>query len=144
MSNQRNRAFRLSFIRRRIITLCRSRALRAALLAELNGGPDAALVVEMVERARLPTRLPTQVVTPMPQQNGEEARAEEPNPPVQPVSPPRQERPNPPVQPVSPPRQERPDAPTHVETPPQEEVTDSVGHSVATAVIIVDSDSDSD
>ena len=129
MSNQRNRAFRLSFIRRRIITLCRSRALRAALLAELNGGPDAALVVEMVERARLPTRLPTQVVTPVPQQNGEEARAEEPNPPVQPVSPP---------------RQERPDPPTHVETPPQEEATDSVGNSAATAVIIVDSDSDSD
>ena len=129
MSNQRNRAFRLSFIRRRIITLCRSRALRAALLAELNGGPDAALVVEMVERARLRTRLPTQVVTPVPQQNGEEARAEEPNPPVQPVSPPRQERPGP---------------PTHVETPPQEEATDSVGNSAATAVIIVDSDSDSD
>ena len=129
MSNQRNRAFRLSFIRRRIITLCRSRALRAALLAELNGGPDAALVVEMVERARLPTRLPTQVVTPVPQQNGDEARAEEPNPPVQPVSPP---------------RQERPDPPTHVETPPQEEATDSVGNSAATAVIIVDSDSDSD
>ena len=127
MSNQRNRAFRLSFIRRRIITLCRSRALRAALLAELNGGPDAALVVEMVERARLPTRLPTLVVTPVPQQNGEEARAEEPNPPVQPVSPP---------------RQERPDPPTHVETPPQEEVTDSVGNSAATAVIIVDSDSE--
>ena len=129
MSNQRNRAFRLSFIRRRIITLCRSRALRAALLAELNRGPDAALVVEMVERARLPTRLPTKVVTPVPQQNGEEARVEEPNPPVQPVSPP---------------RQERPDPPTHVETPPQEEATDSVGNSAATAVIIVDSDSDSD
>ena len=127
MSNQRNRAFRLSFIRRRIITLCQSRALRAALLAELNGGPDAALVVEMVERARLPTRLPTQVVTPMPQQNGEEARAEEPIPPVQPVNPP---------------RQERSDPPNHVETPPQEEATDSVGNSAATAVIIVDSDSD--
>ena len=124
-----NRAFRLSFIRRRIITLCQSRALRAALLAELNGGPDAALVVEMVEQARLPTRLPTQVVTPVPQQNGEEARAEEPNPPVQPMSPP---------------RQERPDPSTHVETPPQEEATDSVGNSAATAVIIVDSDSDSD
>ena len=127
MSKQKNRTFRLSFIRRRIITLCQSRALRAALLAELNGGPDAALVVEMVERARLPTRLPTQVVTPVPQQNGEEARAEEPNPPVQPVNPP---------------RQERPDPPTHVEIPPQEEATDSVGNSAATAVIIVDSDSD--
>ena len=57
--------FRLSFIRWHIITLCQSRALRAALLAALNGGPDAGLVVEMVERARPPSRLPTQVVTPM-------------------------------------------------------------------------------
>ena len=57
--------FRLSFIRRRINTLCQSRALRAALLAALNGGPDAGLVVEMVERARPPSRIPTQVVAPM-------------------------------------------------------------------------------
>ena len=126
MSNQRNRAFRLSFIRKRIITLRQSRALRAALLAALNGGPEAALVVEMMERVRPPTRLPTQVVTPVSQQNEEEARVEEPVPPVQPVSPPRQERPN------------------HVETPPQEEVRDTEGNSAATAVIIVDSDSDSD
>ena len=49
MSKQKNRTFRLSFIRRRIITLCQSRALRTALLAELHGGPDAALVVDMVE-----------------------------------------------------------------------------------------------
>ena len=127
MSKQKNRNFRLSFIRRRIITLCQSRALRAALLAELHGGPDAALVVEMVEWARLPTRPPTQVVTPMPQQNGEETRAEVPNPPMQPVNPQ---------------RQERPDPPTNVETPPQEEATDTVGDSAATAVVIVDSDSD--
>ena len=127
MSKQKNRTFRLSFIRRRIITLCQSRALRAALLAELHGGPDAALVVEMVERARLHTRPPTQVVTPMPQQNGEETRAEVPNPPMQPVNPQ---------------RQERPDPPTNVETPPQEEATDTVGDSAATAVVIVDSDSD--
>ena len=127
MSKQKNRTFRLSFIRRRIITLCQSRALRAALLAELHGGPDAALVVEMVEQARLPTRPPTQVVTPMPQQNGEETRAEVPNPPMQPVNPQ---------------RQERPDPPTNVETPPQEEATDTVGDSAATAVVIVDSDSD--
>ena len=126
MSNQKNKTFRLSFIRRRIITLCQSRALRAALLAALNGGPDAALVVEMVERVRPPTRLPTQVVTPVSQQNEEEARVEEPVPPVQPVSPPRQER------------------PFHVETPPQEEVRDTEGNSAATSVIIVDSDSDSD
>ena len=57
--------FRLAFIRRRINTLCQSRALRAALLAALNGGPDAGLVVEMIERARPPSGLPTQVVAPM-------------------------------------------------------------------------------
>ena len=127
MSKQKNRTFRLSFIRRRIITLCQSRALRAALLAELHGGPDAALVVEMMERARLPTRPPTQVVTPMPQQNEEETRAEVPNPPMQPENPQ---------------GQEWPDPPTNVETPPQEEATDTVGDSAATALVIADSDSD--
>ena len=92
MSNQRNKTFRLSLIRRRIVSLCQSRALRAALLAALNGGPDAALVVEMVERVRPPSRLPIQVVTPVPQQEEEEeARVEEPVTPVQQVSPPRQE-----------------------------------------------------
>ena len=66
MSSQSSQStFRLSFIRCRIISLCQSRALRAALLAALNGGPDAALVVEMVERVRPPARLPTQIVTPM-------------------------------------------------------------------------------
>ena len=34
-------------------------------MAALNGGSDAGLVVEMVERARPPSRLPTQVVAPM-------------------------------------------------------------------------------
>ena len=119
MSNQRNKTFRLSLIRRRIVSLCQSRALRAALLAALNGGPDAALVVEMVERVRPPSRLPTQVVTPVPQQEEEEVRVEEPVTPVQQVSPPRQERPN--------------------QTPPQEN-RDTERNSV----IIVDSDSDSD
>ena len=120
MSNQRNETFRLSLIRRRIVSLCQSRALRAALLAVLNGGPDAALVVEMVERVRPPTRLPTQVVTPVPQQQEEEeARVEEPATPVQQVSPPWQERPN--------------------QTQPQEN-RDTERNSV----IIVDSDSDSD
>ena len=121
MSNQRNKTFSLSLIRRRIVSLCQSRALRAALLAALNGGPDAALVVEMVERVRPPSRLPIQVVTPtpVPQQEEEEARVEEPVTPVQQVSPPRQERPN--------------------QTPPQEN-RDTERNSV----IIVDSDSDSD
>ena len=46
------------------------------------------------------------------------------------------------MQPVNPQRQERPDQPTNIETPPQEEATDTVGDTAATAVVIVDSDSD--
>ena len=76
MSSQSSqRTFRLSFIRCRIISICQSRALRAVLLAALNGGSDAALVVEMVERVRPPARLPIQVVIPVPQR--EETSEEE-------------------------------------------------------------------
>ena len=148
MSKQKSSTFRLSFIRRRIITLCRSRALRAALLAELHGGPDAALVVEMVERARPPVRPPTQMVAPMPQQNEEEARPVVADPPTQSANPQGQVRPvvaDPPTQSANPQGQVRPvvtDPPTHIEAPPQEEATTSDGHSVATAVEIFDSDSE--
>ena len=121
MSNQRSRTFRLSFICRRIVSLCQSRALRSALLAALNGGPDAALVVEMIERVRPPTRLPIQVVTPVPQQEEEEETSEEePVTPAQQGSPPRQERPN--------------------QTPPQEN-RNTEGDTV---ILIEDSDSDRD
>ena len=101
MSNQRSRTFRLSFIHRRIVSLCQSRALRSALLAALNGGPDAALVVEMIERVRPPTRLPIQVVTPVPQQEEEETSEEEtieeePVTPAPQGSPPRQKNQTPP------------------------------------------------
>ena len=95
MSSQSSqRTFRLSFIRRQIISICQSRALRAALLAALNGGPDAALVVEMVERVRPPARLPIQIVTPVSQReeySEEETSGEETDTPAQ--SPPRQETP---------------------------------------------------
>ena len=110
MSSQSSqRTFRLSFIRHRIISICQSRALRAALLAALNGGPDAALVVEMVERVRPPARLPIQIVTPVSQReetseeetseeeiseeeySEEETSGEETDTPAQ--SPPRQETP---------------------------------------------------
>ena len=109
MSKQKCRTFRLSFIRRRIITLCRSRALRAALLAELHGGPDAALVVQMVERASPIVRPPTQVVAPMPQQNGDE-EARPVDPPTQAEAPPQEQ-----VRPVEP--------PTQTEAPPQVQET---------------------
>ena len=101
MSSQSSqRTFRLSFIRYRIIFICQSRALRAALLAALNGGPDAALVVEMVERVRPPAWLPIQIVTPVSQReetseeetSEDETSEEELDTPAQ--SPPRQETQN--------------------------------------------------
>ena len=133
MSKQSCKTFRLSFIRRRINTVFRSRALRAALLAELYGGQDAALVVQMVERVRPIVRPPTQAVAPMPQQNGDE------------VAPEAQERPvDPPTQAEAPPqRQVRPvEPPTQAEAPPQVQVTPSDGHTAATAVEISDSESE--
>ena len=69
MSKQSCKTFRLAFVRRRINTTFRSRALKAALLAELNGGEDAALVVQMVEQVRSRVSPPTQAVAPMPRQN---------------------------------------------------------------------------
>ena len=127
MSKQSCKAFRLSFVRRKINTLCRSRALRAALLAELHGGPDAALVVQMVERASPIVRPPTQMVAPMPQQNEDEAapgvQARPVDPPTQAEAPPQEQ-----VRPVDPPSQ--------VEAPPSD------GHTAATAVEISDSDSE--
>ena len=131
MSKQSCKAFRLSFVRRRINTICRSRALRAALLAELHGGPDAALVVQMVERASPIVRPPTQMVAPMPQQNKDE------------VAPEVQARPvDPPTQAEAPPqRQVRPvEPPTQTEAPPQVQVTPLDGHTAATAVEITDSE----
>ena len=68
MSKKTSKTFCLAFLRRRINNTFRSEALRAALLAELNGGEDAALVVQMVERVRPVVDPPTQAVAPMPKQ----------------------------------------------------------------------------
>ena len=127
MSKQSCQTFRLSFVRRRINTIFRSRALRAALLAELNGGPDAALVVQMVEWARPIVRPPTQIVAPMPQQKGKEVRPVDP--PTQAEAPPQGQ-----VRSVEP--------PTQAEAPPQVQVTPLDGHTAATAVEITDSESE--
>ena len=105
----------------------RSRALRSALLAELNGGPDAALVVQMVERVTPIVRPPIQAVAPMPQQNEEEAAL------AAPVDPPTQVEALPQVRQVV--------QPTQTEAP---QATTSDGHTAATAVEISDTDSDSD
>ena len=68
MSKKTSKTFCLAFIRRRISNIFKSEALRAALLAELNGGEDAALVVQMVERVRSVVDPPTQAVAPVPKQ----------------------------------------------------------------------------
>ena len=68
MSKKTSKTFCLAFIRRRISNTFKSEALRAALLAELNGGEDAALVVQMIERVRPVVDLPTQAVAPVPNQ----------------------------------------------------------------------------
>ena len=93
MPKKSGKTFRLAFVRRRIHTMFRSRALRSALLAELNGGPDAALVAQMVERVTPIVRPPIQAVAPMPQQNGEEAAPAAPvDPPTQVEAPPKQDQ----------------------------------------------------
>ena len=120
MSKKSSKTFRLAFIRRRINTTFRSRALRAALLAELNGGEDAALVVQMIERVRPVVSPPTQVVAPVPQPTGEEEAAPE----AQMVGG---------VRPVDPPTQA-------VATPQADQVTPPDGHTAATAVEILDSE----
>ena len=68
MSKKTSKTFHLAFIRRRISNIFKSEALRAALLAELNGGEDAALVVQMIERVRPVVDPPTQAVAPVPNQ----------------------------------------------------------------------------
>ena len=68
MSKKTSKTFCLAFIRRRISNTFKSEALRAALLAELNGGEDAALVVQMIERVRPVVDPPTQTVAPVPNQ----------------------------------------------------------------------------
>ena len=120
MSKKSSKTFCLAFIRRRINTTFRSEALRAALLAELNGGEDAALVVQMIERVRPVVNPPSQVVAPVPQLNGEEAAA--PEAPMvgrgRPVDPPTQA----------------------VATPQADQVTPPDGRTAANAVEILDSE----
>ena len=129
MPKKSGKTFRLAFVRRKIHTMFESRALKAALLAELNGGQDAALVVQMVERVTPVAKPPIQAVAPLPQQSEEE----EEEAPAAPVNPPTPVEAPPPVRPVI--------QPTQVEAP---QATTSDGHTAATAVEISDTDSDSD
>ena len=118
---------RLAFVRRKIHTMFESRALKAALLAELNGGQDAALVVQMMERVTPVAKPPIQAVAPLPQQSEEEEA------PAAPVAPPTPVEAPPPLRQVI--------QPTQVEAP---QATTSDGHTAATAVEISDTGGDSD
>ena len=101
--------------------------MRAALLAELNGGEDAALVVQMVERVRPVVSPPTQVVAPVPHPTGEEDPTPEAQ--VRPVD----ATPEAQVRPVDPPTQA-------VATPQADQIAPPDGNTAATAVEISDSE----
>ena len=131
--------FRFSIIRRKIQTVFQSKALKTALLAELYGGKDAALVARMVDSVSPLVDPPVQVVAPLPpvvvsdesdEEEWETAAAVPDNRPPQ-VAP---------VQ-VAPVQVAPPTPPTTPAAGPSSED----GHTAATAVIVIDSsDSESD
>ena len=131
--------FRFSIIRRKIQTVFQSKALKTALLSELYGGKDAALVARMVDSVSPLVDPPVQVVAPLPpvvvsdesdEEEWETAAAVPDNRPPQ-VAP---------VQ-VAPVQVAPPTPPTTPAPGPSSED----GHTAATAVIVIDSsDSESD
>ena len=131
--------FRFSIIRRKIQTVFQSKALKTALLSELYGGKDAALVARMVDSVSPLVDPPVQVVAPLPpvvvsdesdEEEWETAAAVPDNRPPQ-VAP---------VQ-VAPVQVAPPTPPTTPTPGPSSED----GHTAATAVIVIDSsDSESD
>ena len=125
MPKKVEKTFRFAFVRRKIQTMFKSRALKAALLAELYGGKDAALVAQMVEKVSPIAKPPVQAVAPLsPQSEEEEASAAPANPP-------------PPVEAPPPVRLAVQAAPAEAPQP-----TTSDGSTAATAVEISDTDSD--
>ena len=123
------RTFRFAFIRRKIQTIFRCRALKTALLAELYGGKDAALVAQMVEKVTPMVKPPVQAVASLPPQSEEEeeeAAAAPANPP-------------PSVQAPFPVRPAMQAAPAVAPQP-----TTSNGNTAATAVVISDTEYDSE
>ena len=104
----------------------KSKALKAALLAELYGGKDAALVAQMVEKVSPIAKPPVQAVAPLPPQSEEEEEAS-----AAPANPP------PPVEAPPPVRPAVQAAPVEAPQP-----TTSDGSTAATAVEISDTDSD--
>ena len=127
--------FRFSIIRRKIQTVFQSRALKTALLSELYGGKDAALVARMVDSVSPLVDPPVQVVAPLPpvvvsddsdEEEWETVAAVPDNRPPQ-VAPAQ-------VAPIQ-------VAPPTPPTTPAPGPSSEDGHTAATAVIIIDSDS---
>ena len=104
--------------------------MKTALLAELYGGKDAALVAQMVEKVTPMVKPPVQAVAPLPPQGEEE---EEEEAAAAPANPP------PAVQAPSPVRPAVQAAPTVAPQP-----TTSNGNTAATAVVISDTEYDSE
>ena len=127
MPKKVEKTFRFAFVRRKIQTMFKSRALKAALLAELYGGKDAALVAQMVEKVSPIAKPPVQAVAPLPPQSEEEEEAS-----AAPVNPPPPVEAPPPVRPV-------------VQAAPAEapQPTTSDGNTDVTAVEISDTESES-
>ena len=123
MPKKVEKTFRFAFVRRKIQTMFKSRALKA----ELYGGKDAALVAQMVEKVSPIAKPPVQAVAPLPPQSEEEEEAS-----AAPANPPPPVEAPPPVRPVV------QAAPAEVPQP-----TTSDGNTAATAVEISDTDSDS-
>ena len=132
--------FRFSIIRRKIQTVFQSKALKTALLSELYGGKDAALVARMVDSVSPLVDPPVQVVAPLPpvvvsdesdEEEWETVAAVPDNRPPQ-VAPVQVA----PVQ-VAPVQVAPPTPPTTPAPGPSSED----GHTAATAVIVIDSDS---
>ena len=126
MPKKVEKTFRFAFVRRKIQTMVKSRTLKAALLAELYGGKDAALVAQMVEKVSPIAKPPVQAVAPLPPQSEEEEEAS-----AAPANPPPPVEAPPPVRPA-------------VQAAPAETLqpTTSDGSTAATAVEISDTDSD--
>ena len=140
MPKKGRNTFRFSIIRRKIQTVFQSRALKTALLSELYGGKDAALVARMVDSVSPLVDPPVQVVAPLPpvvvsdesdEEEWETVAAVPDNRPPQ-VAPVQVA----PVQ-VAPVQVAPPTPPTTPAPGPSSED----GHTAATAVIVIDSDS---
>ena len=132
--------FRFSIIRRKIQTVFQSRALKTALLSELYGGKDAALVARMVDSVSPLVDPPVQVVAPLPpvvvsdesdEEEWETVAAVPDNRPPQ-VAPVQ-------VAPVQVAQVQV--APPTPPTTPAPGPSSEDGHTAATAVIVIDSDS---